>query len=117
MGFGGENWVSPSEADALKSAHLVCFTLFQLLARHCSIYFSRLAYSCHALEAVPAPPRCFRLLSGQALDQAAQGGGGVPIPGGVKKTCRCGTSGYGLIGMVVLGGWLDSMILEVFSNL
>jgi len=34
-----------------------------------------------------------------------------------KKRCRCGTSGYGLVGMVVLGGWLDSMILEVFSNL
>jgi len=27
---------------------------------------------------------------------------------------RCGTSGYGLVGMVVLGGWLDLMILEVF---
>ena len=34
-----------------------------------------------------------------------------------KKTCRCGTSGHGLVGMVVLGGWLDLMILEVFSNL
>jgi len=34
-----------------------------------------------------------------------------------KKTCRCGTSGYGLVGMVVLGGWLDLMALEVFSNL
>jgi len=34
-----------------------------------------------------------------------------------KKTCRHGTSGYGLVGMVVLGGWLDSMMLEVFSNL
>jgi len=34
-----------------------------------------------------------------------------------KKTCRCGPSEYGLAGMVVLGGWLDSMILEVFSNL
>ena len=33
-----------------------------------------------------------------------------------KKTCRCGTSGYGLAGMVLLGGRLDS-ILEVFSNL
>jgi len=31
--------------------------------------------------------------------------------------CRCGTSGYGLVGMVVLGGWLDLMILEVFFNL
>jgi len=48
------------------------------------------------------------------LEQAAQG---VPIPGGVQKTCRCGTSGYGLPGMVGLGGWLDLMILEVFSNL
>jgi len=25
--------------------------------------------------------------------------------------------GHGLVGMVVLGGWLDLMILEVFSNL
>jgi len=40
---------------------------------------------------------------GQALDQAAQGGGGIPIPGGVQKTCRCGTLGYGLAGTVVLG--------------
>jgi len=31
--------------------------------------------------------------------------------------CRCGTSGDGVAGMVVLGGWLDLMILEVFSNL
>jgi len=34
-----------------------------------------------------------------------------------KKKCRCSTSGYGLVGMMVLGGWLDLMILEVFSNL
>ena len=31
--------------------------------------------------------------------------------------CRCGTSGHGLVGMAVLGGRLDFMILEVFSNL
>ena len=31
--------------------------------------------------------------------------------------CRCGTSGYGLVGTVVLGWWLDLMILEVSSNL
>jgi len=37
--------------------------------------------------------------------------------GGVKKMCRHGTSGYGLVGMVVLGGWLDLIILEVFFNL
>jgi len=30
---------------------------------------------------------------------------------------RHGTSGYGLVGMVVLGGWLDLSILEVFSSL
>jgi len=40
-----------------------------------------------------------------------------PIPGGVQKTYRCGTSWYGLVGVMVLGGWLDLMILEVFSNL
>jgi len=36
-------------------------------------------------------------------EQAAQGSGGDPSPGGVQKTCRHGTSGYGLAGMVVLG--------------
>jgi len=30
---------------------------------------------------------------------------------------RCGISGHGLVDMVLLGGWLDLMILEVFSNL
>jgi len=29
----------------------------------------------------------------------------------------CGSSGYGLVGMVALGEWLDLMILEVSSNL
>jgi len=41
--------------------------------------------------------------SGQALDQAAHCSGGVPIPGGVQKTCRCGTWGHGSAGLVVLG--------------
>ena len=53
----------------------------------------------------------------QTLEQAAQGADCVLIPGNIKKMCRCGTSGYGLLGMVVLVGWLDSMMLEVFSNL
>ena len=48
---------------------------------------------------------------------AVQGCGGAIIPGGVQKMCGCDTSWYGLVGMVVLGGWLDSMILEVFSSL
>jgi len=51
------------------------------------------------------------------MHTTARGSGGVPIPGGVQKTCRCGTSGCGLAGMVVLGRRLDLMILEVFSNL
>jgi len=43
----------------------------------------------------------------QALEQAAQWDGWVTIPEGVQKTSRCGTSGRGLVGMVVLGWWLD----------
>jgi len=62
--------------------------------------------------------KCLHEKSGQALAQAAQGSGGVPIPGGIKKPCGCGAWGQGLVGMVVLGGWLDdSIILEVFSKL
>jgi len=34
-----------------------------------------------------------------------------------KKMFRYGTSGYGLVSMVVLGWRLDLMILEIFSNL
>jgi len=37
------------------------------------------------------------------LQQAAKGSGGVTIPGGVQKTCRCGTLGHGLAGIVVMG--------------
>jgi len=37
------------------------------------------------------------------LAQAAQGSGGVTIPGGVKKPCRYDTLGHGLVGMIVLG--------------
>jgi len=29
--------------------------------------------------------------------------GAVPIPGGVQKTCGCGTSGHGLAGVVAMG--------------
>ena len=41
--------------------------------------------------------------SGQALGQAAQGSGGVPIPGGVQTPSGCGPWGQGLAGMGVLG--------------
>jgi len=37
------------------------------------------------------------------LGEAAQGSGGVTIPAGVQKTCKYGTSGHDLAGMVVLG--------------
>ena len=35
------------------------------------------------------------LKSGRAAEPAAQGSGGVTIPGGVQKTCGRGTSGHG----------------------
>ena len=55
--------------------------------------------------------------SGQALEQTAQGGNWIPIPEGLQKMCRCGTLGHGLAGMVVLGWWLDLVILDIFPNL
>ena len=42
--------------------------------------------------------------NGEALEQAAQGGSGVTIPGGVQEMCRCGTEGCGLVGILVVGG-------------
>ena len=39
----------------------------------------------------------------KSTDASAQGSGGVSIPEGAEKTCRCGTLGHGLVGMVVLG--------------
>ena len=36
------------------------------------------------------------------MEQAAQGNGGVTIPERVQKICRCGTSGHGLTGVMVL---------------
>ena len=33
--------------------------------------------------------------SGEAVAQAAQGGGGVTVPGGVPEPCGCGTEGRG----------------------
>ncbi|GAB0203453.1 mitochondrial enolase superfamily member 1 [Grus japonensis] len=39
----------------------------------------------------------------ERVELAAQRGGGVTIPGGVQKVCRHGTSGHGLVDIVVLG--------------
>ena len=33
--------------------------------------------------------------SGEQLEQAAQGGGAVTVPGGVEEPCGCGTEGRG----------------------
>ena len=51
-----------------------------------------------------------------SLTQAAQGGGGVAVSGGVQEPWRCGTEGYGQWATLVVGGWLDWVILEVFSK-
>ena len=50
------------------------------------------------------------------MEQAAQGSGGVIIPGGVQKKSRYGILGQAFGGMVVLSELLDLMILEVFSS-
>jgi len=41
--------------------------------------------------------------SDEAVAQAAQGGGGVTIPGGVQEPCRWGTERDVLVGMVGMG--------------
>ena len=38
--------------------------------------------------------------SGQMLEQAAHGGDGVAVPGGVQETFRCCTEGHGLLGNI-----------------
>lgn len=50
--------------------------------------------------------------SSQVLEEVAQDGGAVAIPGGVQKSCRCSTDGLVLVGMVGMG-WT----LKVFSYL
>ena len=54
--------------------------------------------------------------SSEALEWAAQGGGGIAIPRGVPEPWRCGTEGRGQ------WAWWDGLglglgILELFSNL
>ena len=44
---------------------------------------------------------------GEALEQAAQGGGRVTILGGVQGKDRCSTEGNGLVGLVGMCWWLD----------
>lgn len=49
----------------------------------------------------------------QALEPASQISGGNAVPGSVKKTCGCGF----VLNLMVLAFSLDSVVLEVFSNL
>jgi len=49
-------------------------------------------------------------MNGEALEQAAQGGGGVTIPGDLNVALR------DVGNLLVIGGWSDWMILEIFSN-
>jgi len=37
------------------------------------------------------------------LEQAAQGGVGVTVPGGIQETWKYGTEGHGLVSMLVMG--------------
>ena len=37
-----------------------------------------------------------------ALEQAAQGSGGVTIPGGFQESCSCDTEGHGLQSLVMM---------------
>ena len=41
--------------------------------------------------------------SDEGLEQAAQRGNGITVPGGVQEMCSCGTEGHRLVGMVVMG--------------
>jgi len=52
-----------------------------------------------------------------SVAQVVQGNGRVTVPGGVPELWRCGTEGHGQWATLVVGGWLDWVILEVFSNL
>lgn len=53
----------------------------------------------------------------QALEEVAQGSG-VTIPGDIYKVCRYSIKEHGLlVGLALLGWWLDSKFLKVFSKL
>ena len=51
------------------------------------------------------------------MAQAAQGGGGVTVPDGVPGLCGGGIEGRGQWAVLVIGGQLDWVILEVSFNL
>lgn len=52
--------------------------------------------------------------SGQALKEAAWGGGGITVSGNVQKLYGCGTEGYDLLGKID-GRW-TVVIFQVFPT-
>ncbi|KAJ7411439.1 hypothetical protein BTVI_49930 [Pitangus sulphuratus] len=54
--------------------------------------------------------------SNQALEWAAQGSGGLSVPGDFEDETGCGTQCHSLVTTVVVDQRLDLMISEVLSN-
>lgn len=56
--------------------------------------------------------------SGQALKEAAQGGGGITVPGNAQKLYGCGTEGYDLMGKID-GRWTAGLgnLVGLFQHL
>ena len=51
------------------------------------------------------------------MEQAAQRGGGVTVPGGIQEMFRAVLRNMVYWKILMIGNWLDWMIMEVFSNL
>lgn len=51
------------------------------------------------------------------MELTTQEGAGVTFPGSAQETPGCGTLCYGLVDKVVIVPRLDSMILDIYSNL
>ena len=49
--------------------------------------------------------------SDEALKQAAQGGGGITVPGSVQEPYRCGTKEYSIVGNIG-GQWTVGLRLK-----
>ena len=51
------------------------------------------------------------------MEQAAQRGDGVMVPGGIQEMFRAVLRNMVYWKILMIGNWLDWMIMEVFSNL
>jgi len=67
-------------------------------------FLNQFSHSSHSCTVIVSFHGLLRLdirknfFSGNAMEWAAQGGGGVTIPGGVHETFRCSTKKHGLVG-------------------